>query len=188
MLLVMTQELKILGKLTKTHYFSSEDVKKIIDNEIFLDRKTAFVVGSDTGARAGEMVKISREHFNFDKNQMLLWDSKKMAFKVVPLSDDTLTAVKTYIKAVDIRAKFFDVHPTTLNNWIKWACEKNNIKPDGGKKIRWHSWRGTFVRLNRGKGDRWLMQVTGDSYQTLLKYYEELTDDDLGKIKRGNDL
>jgi len=173
---------------TKTHYFSSDDVKKIIDSEIFLDRKTAFIIASDSGARAGEMVKIEVDDIDYDKKQMLLWDSKKTAYKVIPLSDNTLSAIQTYVRTCKIKRKLFDRHPTTLNNWIKDNCKKNGIAPDPDRKLRWHSWRGTFVRLNRDKGHKWLMQVTGDSYETLLGYYEELTDADLGKIKRGEAL
>jgi len=173
----------LIGGESKTHYFSSQEITKIIEGEIFLDRKTAFIIGYDTGARSGEMVKIEVGDFNFEKKQVLLFDSKKQAYKMVPLSDSTMAAVELYIKTCKIRRRLFPMHPTTLNNWIKDACKREKITAE--KKIRWHSWRGTFVRHNRDKGDKWLMQITGDRYDTLLRYYQELTDEDLHKIKRG---
>jgi len=174
----------VRGRTYKTHYFSKEEAEKIIEEETYLNRKTAFQIAYDTGARAGEMVEISAEHFDFKKGQMILWDTKKKAWKVVPLSDKTLRMVETYLKATKKKKKLFNVTTRTLNNWLSTACSRCNIEADHGTRIRWHSWRGTFVRVHRHLGDKWLMQVTGDSYQTLLNYYEELTEDDLRKAKR----
>ncbi len=167
----------------KTHYFSKESAEGLIDSETFLERKTAFQVGYDTGARAGEIIMISVEHIH--DGDMLLWDSKKKDWKPVPLSTKTITILQTYLNVTKIKAKLFDVNTKTLNNWLQEACIREGIKADVGTRIRWHSWRGTFVRTHRNLGDKWLMQVTGDSYTTLLQYYEELTDEDLRRIKRG---
>lgn len=169
----------------KTHYFNKEVAERIINSETYLDRKTAMQISFDTGARAGEIIAISAEHFDFDKEQMVLWDTKKKSWKVIPLSDDTLNIVTMYLRSTNIKSKLFKVTTRTLNNWLSVACKREDIKPDIGTRIRWHSWRGTFIRTHRSHGDKWLMQVTGDSYMTLLNYYEELTDDDLRKIKRG---
>ena len=168
----------------RTHYFTKEDADRIVDSETYLDRKTAFQIAYDTGARAGEMVVISAEHFDFDKGQMLLWDSKKKSWKMVPLSQKSIVTVQTYLNVTKIKSRLFKVTTKTLNNWVKERCESLGIKPDVGLLLRWHSWRGTFIRTHRELGDKWLMQVTGDSYTTLLKYYEELTDEDLRKAKQ----
>lgn len=177
-----------IKKEYKTHYFSKEVADQLIDSETFLNRKTAFQIAYDTGARAGEIITISGEHFDFDKEQMVLWDSKKKSWKVVPLSQKTIVAVKMYLQHSNIRAKLFKVTTKTLNNWLNNACARESIVQDLGTNIRWHSWRGTFIRTHRSLGDKWLMQVTGDSYQTILNYYSELTDDDLRKAKKGLDL
>ncbi len=169
----------------KTHYFSQATAEQLINNETLLGRKTAFQIGYDTGARAGEIILISTEHIHLDKGDMLLWDSKKKDWKPVPLSTKTITAVQTYLNATKIRAKLFNVNTKTLNNWLHDACMREGVLADNGTRIRWHSWRGTFVRTHRNLGDKWLMQVTGDSYTTLLQYYEELTDEDLRRIKNG---
>lgn len=168
----------------KTHYFTKEVAEQIINSEIYLNRKTAFQISYDTGARAGEIIVISAEHFDFEQEQMVLWDTKKKSWKIVPLSTNTLNAVKLYLHTTNIRAKLFKVTTRTLNNWLNAACAREGIKADLGTHIRWHTWRGTFIRTHKSVGDKWLMQVTGDSYQTLLKYYEELTDDDLRKAKK----
>jgi integrase len=167
----------------KTFYFTKEQVRAIIDNETYLDRKTSFQIGFDVGSRAGEIIKISAEHFDFDKGQMVHWDSKKKAWKIVPLSQDTLTMVKMYLKSSKITTRLFQVTTKTLNNWTKEASLREGIKPDTGLKLRWHSWRGTFIRCNQNKPYKWLMQITGDNLQTILKYYSELTDDDMRKIR-----
>lgn len=169
----------------KTHYFSKSVAEKIIDDETLLERKTAFQIGYDTGARAGEIIMISAEHLHLDQGDMLLWDSKKKDWKIVPLTQKTTTILKTYLNATKIKGKLFDVNTRTLNNWLHEACDRDKIIPDFGTRIRWHTWRGTFVRAHRNLGDKWLMQVTGDSYTTLLQYYEEMTNDDLRRIKNG---
>ena len=168
----------------KTHYFSKEVADQLIDSETFLNRKTAFQIGYDTGARAGEIITISGEHFDFAKEQMVLWDSKKKSWKIVPLGPKTIVAVKMYLKHSNIRAKLFKVTTKTLNNWLNDACAREGVTADLGTRIRWHSFRGTFIRCHMNLGDRWLMQVTGDSYQTILNYYSELTEDDLRKAKK----
>ena len=182
----MTTNLNIFRKNNgyKTHYFTKEHAEIIINSETYIDRKTAFQISYDTGARAGEIIQISAEHFDFDKEQMVLWDTKKNSWKVVPLSDESLNAVKMFLNSTKIRSKLFKVTTRTLNNWLSNACERNSIEADPGTNIRWHSWRGTFIRTHRSLGDKWLMQVTGDSYQTILKYYETLTDNDLRTSKR----
>ncbi|MCK5013376.1 MAG: site-specific integrase [Candidatus Omnitrophica bacterium] len=172
-----------INKGYKTHYFSKEVANQLIDSETFLNRKTAFQIAYDTGARAGEIITISGEHFDFDKEQMVLWDSKKKSWKIVPLSPQTIVAIKMYMKSTNIRAKLFKVTTKTLNNWLNGACTREGIIADLGTRIRWHSFRGTFIRCHMNLGDRWLMQVTGDSYQTILNYYSELTEDDLRKAK-----
>ena len=184
---IVKQQSEIFRRLReyRTHYFTKEDADRIVDSETYLDRKTAFQIAYDTGARAGEMIVISAEHFDFEKGQMLLWDSKKKSWKMVPLSQKSIVTVQTYLNVTKIKSRLFKVTTKTLNNWIKDRCESLGIKPDVGLLLRWHSWRGTFIRTHRELGDKWLMQVTGDSYTTLLKYYEELTDEDLRKAKRG---
>lgn len=170
----------------KTHYFSPEQARSIVERETFLDRKTAFALALDTGARVGEMVKVSLEHFDVvdvEQGKMLLWDSKKGGWKTVPLSRATIDAVRLYANASKKRGLLWDVTERTLNNWLQEACTREDIRPDAGRRIRWHSFRGTFVRTHKGNGDKWLMQVTGDSYQTLLSYYEDLTEADLIRIK-----
>lgn len=168
----------------KTHYFSQNAAEHIIDSETYLSRKTAFQIGYDTGARAGEIIMISTEHIHQDKGDMLLWDSKKKDWRPVPLAPKTIIAIQTYLNATKIKAKLFDVNTKTLNNWLHDACKREKIVADMGTRIRWHTWRGTFVRTHRNLGDKWLMQVTGDSYTTLLQYYQELTDEDLRRIKQ----
>lgn len=169
----------------KTHYFSKDVAEQIINSETFLERRTAFQIGYDTGARAGEIIMIGAEHIHQTEGDMLLWDSKKKDWKPVPLSAKTITAIQMYLNTTKIRAKLFNVNTKTLNNWLHDACKREGINADPGTKIRWHSWRGTFVRTHRALGDKWLMQVTGDSYTTLLQYYEELTNEDLRRIKHG---
>lgn len=168
----------------RTHYFTREDAEAVIEHETYLDRKTAFQIAFDTGARAGEITQISAEHFDFEREQMMLWDSKKKTWKIVPLSQKTLIMVKTYLNSTKIRTKLFKVTTKTLNNWLKERCKTIDIKPDPGLILRWHTWRGTFIRTHKSLGDKWLMQVTGDNYITLLKYYEEMTDSDLRAAKR----
>jgi integrase len=167
----------------KTYYFSIDEVKRIIDNETYLDRKTAFQIAYDCGSRAGEIIKISAEHFDFDKGQMQHWDSKKKSWKMVPLSQETLNVVKMFLKSTKITTRLFPVTTHTLNNWLKEASSRENVKVEIGLKLRWHSWRGTFIRHNQSKGYKWLMQVTGDSLATILKYYSEFTEEDMRRIK-----
>jgi len=182
----MTTNLNIFRKNNdyKTHYFTKEHAEVIINSETYLDRKTAFQISYDTGARAGEIIKISVEHFDFDKEQMILWDSKKHTWKVVPLSDTSITVILMYLNSTKIKTRLFKVTTRTLNNWLSDACRREGIIADLGTRIRWHSWRGTFIRTHRNLGDKWLMQVTGDSYTTLLQYYETLTDEDLRVAKK----
>jgi integrase len=171
------------SRIYKTHYFTKEVAERIIEAETFLDRQLAFQIGYDTGARVGEVLMISAEHFEFDQGFMKLWDSKKRAWKRIPISQKTMLMVQRYLNTTRISTKLFQVEPITPNRWLKYRCGQLGIKPDPDMKIRWHSWRGTFIRTHRQLGDKWLMQVTGDSYATLLMYYEEMTDSDLKKIK-----
>lgn len=168
----------------KTHYFTKEDAVKLIEEEIVLNRKAAFQIGYDTGARAGEMNKIRMEHFDYKLGQFILYDSKKKQWKIVPLTEKTLRDVRMYITASKIKGKLFDVTTRTLNNWLSSACKRSGIKPDPGLRIRWHSWRGTFIRLHMHLGDQWLEQVTGDSYKTIQGYYSELSDEDIRRMKQ----
>ena len=176
----------MLTRKSKTHYFPETDANKLIDNETMLQRRAAFQIGYDTGARAGEVIKIKAQDFDNEKQQMNLWDSKKKGWKVIPLNTKTFVVVKQYINASRTSTgKLFPVTTKTLNNWLVIACEREGITADSGTRIRWHSWRGTFVRQHKHLGDKWLLQAIGDSYNTLLTYYEELTEEDMRKAKHG---
>jgi len=152
------------------------------------ERCLAMMVGMDTGARVGEVVELRIEDFRELTPGYIceLLDSKKKGHRrKVPVPGALVDAVRSFARERKLRPTdlLFPVDPKTLDRWIKEAATSAGIVWDPKtERVRWHSFRGSFVRQHRLKGPKWMEQVTGDDWETLKFYYSDLSDTDLVRI------
>jgi len=185
------------GQLRDTRYFTESEVENIIDcaksrgDEVYV----TMVIGFVTGCRVGELVRMTVSDWKFERGLVEITDSKKKRKRIVPVPEQYLGIIREYISQHNLKGDqlLCPMSPKTYNRWLKqialeiglqWSPERENI--------RWHSWRGTFVRLKHRAGYdvKWLEQAIGDTYSTILQYYSRYTDEDMVEImkeKENND-
>lgn len=177
----------------RTRYFTPEEAARIIGEAATQERFTVFTVGFATGLRVGELTRMTPMHWRWDQGFVEILDSKKkdpQLVRKVPFLESEGAAVRRFIEAEDISPDqlMFPKSHETYNRWIKQAAKKAQAYwDDKTHNCRFHSWRGTYVRyqkLEKNKGDKWIIQTTGDTLEVLLGYYEDLTIEDMVKIHR----
>ena len=88
-----------------------------------------------TGARQGEILKLKREHINFDDKTCTFYDTKNKADRTIPLADETLSILKKHIFGKFI----FEVGDRRLRKWFNKATEATAIT-----NFRFHDLRACF--------------------------------------------
>lgn len=181
-------------RLRRTRYFTEKEVEKILSvaklrgDEVFI----TILVGIASGCRVGELVQMRVSDWNFNRGFVEVRDSKKDGRKrITPFQKDEGDYVQRFIKENKLKPDdiIFQMSSKTYNRWVKSLSNEAGIdwNPEI-ENIRWHSFRGTFVRTyrRRGRDDVWLSQATGDDPRTLYEYYSEYTPEDMVEIHRGD--
>ena len=174
-----------------TRYFSMAEARRLIGRCRRLERRTAMIVGWTTGSRVGEGLTMRLEHWNEARGVVELIDSKKPGLvRKVPFPVEALVAIQTYAdeRGLAPRDLLFEVDPKTLTRWVKAQAREAAIEWDRRtENVRWHSWRGTFVRYwvdQPGVREKDLVDWTGDSAETLSRYYLERSERDQVELIR----
>jgi len=172
-----------------TRYFGELEIPKLLGaTRPKAERHLAMKIGMATGMRVGEMVVVRVEDFREVSPGWVceVRDSKKRGFRrKVPVGAELVDAVRSFARDRKLKPRdlLFDVNPKTLDRWVKEAATMAGIQWDSTQeRLRWHSFRGSFVRRHSDKSPKWLEQVTGDDWETLRFYYTDLSDSDLVRI------
>ena len=121
--------------LTKTEYHQLLEVALVQDsavnnsgnNTVDKDRyrhlTDVIKFAYQTGARQGEILKLKREHIDFDARTCTFYDTKNKADRTIPLADETLAIVKKHVFGQCI----FDVDSRRLRKWFNKATRTAKI-------------------------------------------------------------
>lgn len=169
----------------KTAYFNEEQIELIIKQAEDLTQRTALLLGSRLGARVEEFLALEVKDIHYEEELVYVWDVKKKILRLQPVLREDLAQVRLYLKEKEIKeGKLFDVTPRTLNRWLKKAVEKAKIPIPENENVRWHSFRGSFIRNHIDLPPKALEQITGDNFTTLLKYYNEYRPTDIVRLMK----
>ena len=125
-----------------------------------------------TGARQGEILRLKREHINFEKKVCTFFDTKNGEDRTIPLSDHALTILKKHRFGPFV----FNVLKRRLRKHFDIAKEKAGIE-----NFRYHDLRACFCTnaLLAGWTIAQLAVVTGHKDWSQLKIYSRIKAEDL---------
>ena len=103
--------------------------------------KAMIIVAYETGARRGELIKLTDKNTNWEKSTALLVDTKTNTDRVIGLSPRALEALKSVPPTIS--GQFFPVKSKEQFRFYWNQCKRNA----GIVDLKFHSLRHTFVTL-----------------------------------------
>jgi len=125
-----------------------------------------------TGARQGEILKLKRDHIDFDNKLCTFYDTKNDADRTIPLADETIAILKKHVFGKFV----FDTDDRRLRKWFKRATKTANIKD-----FRFHDLRACFCTnaLLSGMSIAEVSLLSGHKDWSQLKRYTRIKPEDL---------
>lgn len=125
-----------------------------------------------TGARQGEILKLKREHIDFDAKTCTFYDTKNKADRTIPLADETLIILKRHVFGKFI----FDCESSRLRKWFRCATRTAKIS-----NFRFHDLRACFCTnaLLNGWSIGEVSAISGHKDWSQLKRYTRIKPVDL---------
>ena len=125
-----------------------------------------------TGARQGEILKLKREHIDFDAKTCTFYDTKNKADRTIPLADETLIILKRHVFGKFI----FDCESSRLRKWFRCATRTAKIS-----NFRFHDLRACFCTnaLLNGWSIAEVSAISGHKDWSQLKRYTRIKPADL---------
>ena len=170
--------------LTKDEYHTLLQVAQVQDsavnnsgnNTVEKDRYRHMVdvikFAYQTGARQGEILKLKREHIDFDAKTCTFYDTKNKADRTIPLADETLIILKRHVFGKFI----FDCDDSRLRKWFRRATRTAKIS-----NFRFHDLRACFCTnaLLNGWSIAEVSAISGHKDWSQLKRYTRIKPADL---------
>jgi integrase len=170
--------------LTKTEYHQLLEVALVQDsavnnsgnNTVDKDRyrhlTDVIKFAYQTGARQGEILKLKREHIDFDAKTCTFYDTKNKADRTIPLADETLIILKRHVFGKVI----FDCDSSRLRKWFRRATRTAKIS-----NFRFHDLRACFCTnaLLNGWSIGEVSAISGHKDWSQLKRYTRIKPADL---------
>jgi len=170
--------------IRKTEKYIPGDFLKQLYEAVDNLRDLAYIkFHAETGLRISDVIQAEVKNIEWDHNRILVWDEKKDEWRTVHFPPSVGSTLKIYLNHRNAGngkdRRLFPFSEKTANNIIKRWCVKLGFRY--GDKVSSHWLRHTFIRLSRraGRDIKAVQQNTGDDIQTIMKWYEGLTDDEM---------
>ena len=125
-----------------------------------------------TGARQGEILKLKRDHIDFNNKQCTFYDTKNSFDRTIPLADETLAILKKHVFGKYV----FDCNSSRLRKWFRRATKTAKIN-----NFRFHDLRACFC--TNALLNNWsiaeVSAVSGHKDWSQLKRYTRIKPNDL---------
>ena len=166
-------------------YLFDDEIKSLLDSIENIEDRAAIEFGLETGLRASDVVGIITSNIDFEHQYIKVWDEKKDQWRTVVFPKTTGNILKMYLNARKKNGqKLFPCSEKTLQRKLQDYCRKAKIrtikKSQTGTFVGWHWLRHTFIRRSQmfGRDIKLVQQNTGDTIETILKYYRDLSIED----------
>jgi len=125
-----------------------------------------------TGARQGEILKMKRDHIDWDNKLCTFYDTKNSADRTIPLADETINILKKY----RFGSAIFDCNDRRLRKWFNKAQKKAKILD-----FRFHDLRACYCTnaLLNGWSIAEVASTSGHQDWSQLKRYTRIKPKDL---------
>lgn len=170
-------------------YLTEDEINILLSVPLEKRKSLLIHIGLDTGMRVSEVVGMLVRNVN--GNFIKIYDYKKNDWRMVVISDKLADELDEYIASITKGKrkpkKMYNVTERTINNWLKQIFLTAKLPPE---KAHWHTFRHTFVRRcqHLGLDPSFAVAQTGDSPETILKYYGKPSLDDRLKTLRETPL
>jgi integrase len=130
------------------------------------------VFAYSTGARQGEILRLKKEHIDFDKKLILFMDTKNGENRTIPAPDNVLNILKKYRFGTYI----FNILARRLRKHFNIACKRAELT-----NLRFHDLRACFCTnaLLSGMSIAEVSSVSGHKDWSQLKRYTRIKPADL---------
>lgn len=166
-------------------YIPAEWLKKLYETIDNVRDKAYITYHVETGLRVTDVIKSEWVHFDWQNNKTYTYDFKKDQWRWVVFPDIVKTEMKKWRRQMQIEGKtsktLFNFTDKTANRILKGWLTK--IEFPYAKQSSTHWLRHTFIRLSRraGRDITLVKQNTGDTYKTILNWYEGMPTDEMVK-------
>ena len=142
------------------------------DKDRYRHMTDAIKFAYQTGARQGEILKLKREHINFEAKTCTFYDTKNKADRTIPLADETLSILKKH----RFGSYVFDCEASRLRKWFRRATRTAEIT-----NFRFHDLRACFCTnaLLNGWSIAEVSAISGHKDWSQLKRYTRIKPADL---------
>jgi len=142
------------------------------DKDRYRHMTDAIKFAYQTGARQGEILKLKREHINFDAKTCTFYDTKNKADRTIPLADETLSILKKH----RFGSYVFDCDGSRIRKWFRRATQTAGIT-----NFRFHDLRACFCTnaLLNGWSIAEVSAISGHKDWSQLKRYTRIKPADL---------
>jgi integrase len=179
------QEVLIMSakKINLDKYLTEEEIKRLLDLIDDVEDKTLILFALETGLRRSEIVSIQTANIDYERQVLQVYDQKKDQWRSVVFPRYVGSYLKMYLRARQRRSPLlFPFSARTANRKLKRWCQTADIRLDahGQTMVSFHWLRHTFIRRSKmaGRNIKVVQQNTGDTVETILKYYRDLSIED----------
>jgi len=162
---------------TRDRVLSREEYQKLLDacqksSLNMLEDMVKFCY--QTGARQGEMLRLKREHIDFEKKQITFFDTKNGLDRTLPIADATVAILKKYRFGEFV----FNVIARRFRKHFSIACKRANVE-----NFRAHDLRACFCTnaLLSGLSIAQVSFLSGHRQWSQLKKYTRIKPEDLSE-------
>lgn len=172
-------------------YLTEDQLEKYMSAIDDRRKKVIFQTLLELGCRVGELCSLRLKWF--DGVFVKVWDEKSDKFRSSVISEELSEELEEWYFDIGRKVKnpgprmFVYEHPKTLRRWSHNIADKIGVDLSQSPT---HVFRGTYVRraMSRGHNLQSICQQTGDTEETILKYYSKLSKDDRAKERKRKPL
>lgn len=159
-------------KRTSNDPLTSQEADQLLKSIDNIPDYSLILTGLYTGMRISEISKLEEISINQEEQRIHIWDEKKDKYRDVYVPQEVISVLKRHINSMS-RGKdprLFPYSLKTIERKIQGWTQKTL-----GKKKSWHAIRHTYISLSRELGIPMeiVIQNTGDTAATILKYYSK---------------
>lgn len=176
----------LLEEANRKEALTFEDLRKVLDHCETLEEETIIKLAITTGIRREDMARIELMNIHIDEKFITFWEEKKDRPWKVPLEPNVIQVLKKYIPTLEKGEKYlFPISGRTLYRRFNDILSRSGLP-----SMRFHDLRRSCMRLSRqmGRDIRFVMDLTGDTAETILREYEGYTIDEMNKLLEENSI
>lgn len=166
---------------------SKEEIKKILAAPKNLKHQAMLSLIYSCGLRCGEVLRLKPEHLLSERNILLIKQSKGKKDRIAPLSDKTISLLRTYFNMFKPKIYLFEgavegrpYDERSLQNVLKQSLAKSGIK----KPVTLHWLRHSYAThlLENGTDLRYIQEILGHSSSKTTEIYTHVSTKSIQKI------